>query len=280
MKGDLHCHTRVSDGSMRAEDLVAYAARIGLDCLGVTDHDSMAGVERAQKAAADTGVRVIPGLEISAFDYKHGKKVHLLCYAPQKTDALLVFCGETLRERECATLEIIEKVKTRYPISEEAVRACAAESGSLYKQHILAALMDMGYALSMFGDLRQELFSKSAGGFAIVETHYPEAREAIGVAKQTGGLVVLAHPGLYHNFDSVEEFCTLGLDGIEACHPYHSVEDERTAREAAARYGLLVTGGSDFHGFYRSRVNPLFKKGLEGADLECFLTALEKRARP
>lgn len=276
MKGDLHCHTRVSDGSMRVEELVAYAARIGLDCLGVTDHDSMSGTARAQNAAEGTGVRVIPGLEISTFDYAHGKKVHLLCYAPQKPDALLALCRETLQKREQATLEIIEKVRTRYPVSVDAVRACAAESDALYKQHVLAALMDMGFTLSMFGELRRTLFSRSAGGFALVQVNYPETREAIRVAKETGGLVVLAHPGLYRNFDILEELCGLGLDGIEACHPFHSAEDEQTAREAAARHRLLVTGGSDFHGFYRSRVNPLFTKGIQGDELDRFLGALAK----
>lgn len=273
MKGDLHCHTRVSDGSMRVEELVAYAARIGLDVLGVTDHDSMAGVERALKAAAHTGVRVVPGLEISTMDHVHGRKVHLLCYEPQKPEALLEICEDTLRRREQNTLAIIEKVKMRYPLSEEAVRASAGESKSLYKQHVLSALMDMGFALCMFGDLRQELFS-SGGGMARLEMDYPETREVLPVAKASGGCVVLAHPGLYHNFDIVDELCGLGLDGIEVYHPFHQPEDERTAREAAARNGLFLTGGSDFHGFYRSRVNPLFMRGLEGADLDAFLAAL------
>lgn len=276
MRGDLHCHTRVSDGSMRVEELVAYAARIGLDCLGVTDHDSMSGVVRAQNAAKGTGVRVVPGLELSTFDYLHGKKVHLLCYAPQKTEVLRTLCHETLEARNRSTRAIVEKVRARYPISLEAVRACAAESDAIYKQHVMASLMDMGFSRSMFGELWRELFSHSAGGFARVETQYPEAREAIRIAKETGGLVVLAHPGLYRNFDILEELCTLGLDGIEVYHPFHSKEDEQTSQKAATRYGLLVTGGSDFHGFYRSRVNPLFKKGLEGDELDRFLDALKR----
>ncbi len=279
MRGDLHCHTRVSDGSMRVEELVAYAVRIGLECLGVTDHDSMGGVARAQKAAAGTGLRVVPGLEISAYDHARGKKVHLLCYAPSKPDGLLAFCAQTLRGRERASLEMIEKVATRYPISAAAVRACAAESHSIYKQHIIAALMDMGYSLGMFGELWTECFSHSKGGFALVPMHYPDAREAVRVAKESGGLVALAHPGLYRNFDILDELCALGLDGIEAHHPYHSDADEQTALEAAARHGLVVTGGSDFHGYYRSRVNPLFKKGLEGNELDRFLAVLESGAR-
>ncbi|ADU28233.1 PHP domain-containing protein [Ethanoligenens harbinense] len=279
MRGDLHCHTRVSDGSMRVEELAAYAVRIGLDCLAVTDHDSMDGVARAQKAAAGTGLRVIPGLEISAYDHVRGKKVHLLCYAPPKPDELLALCAETLRDRERASLAMIEKVRARYPVSEEAVRACAAESNAVYKQHILAALMDMGFSLAMFGELWTACFSHSKGGFALVETHYPDARDAVRVAKSSGGLVVLAHPGLYRNFDILDELCALGLDGIEAHHPFHSEADEQTALEAAAHHGLVVTGGSDFHGYYRSRVNPLFKKGLEGDELDRFLAALESGAR-
>lgn len=261
---------------MRVEELVAYAARIGLDCLGVTDHDSMAGAARARKAAEGTHVRVVPGLEISAFDYAHGKKVHLLCYDPQRPEALLALCRETLQKRQRASLDAIEKVAARYPVSAEAVRAFAAENGTIYKQHILAALMDMGFAVSMFGGLWGELFSRH-GGIAPSDIQYPDARDALRVALETGGLVVLAHPGLYHNFDLVDELCGMGLNGIEAHHPFHSGEDERMALEAAARHGLLVSGGSDFHGYYRSRVNPLAVRGLEGAELDAFLAALDDR---
>ncbi len=275
MKGDLHGHSRMSDGSMRVEDIVAYAARIGLDVLGVTDHDSMGTVRRAERAAAGTGVRVVPGLEISAFDYERGRKVHLLCYAPPRPEALLDLCWATLEKRRQAAAESLAKIEKTYPISEEIVRPYAAENGVVYKQHIVAALMDRGFAVTMFGELWQTLFSPKTG-MAPVSIAYPEVHEALRAALASGGLTVLAHPGHYRNFELVGELAGMGLEGIEVYHPLHSPDDVRKAEELAERYGLLVTGGSDFHGRNRPGATPLGMRGLSGAALETFLTALKK----
>ena len=256
MRADLHCHTRVSDGSMTPEDLVDYAARIGLDCLAVTDHDTMAGVETARARAEIYGVKLIPGLEVSAYDYPHHKKVHLLCYAPRRPEPLLELCAETLRARTEASVRIIRKAAARYPLDLKTVQKYAAGSGAIYKQHIMKALAEMGYSLSVFGDLFRELFS-SPDGWARVDVRYPDWREGLRAMRQTGGLCVLAHPGVYGNFDIIDDLCAAGLDGIECCHPRQSQADERAAFSAVKKYGLLATGGSDFHGMFSARVNPL-----------------------
>lgn len=264
----------MSDGSLRAEDVARLAARIGLAALAVTDHDSMDAVARAAKAAEGSGVRVVPGIEVSAWDPERRRKVHLLCYAPRHPQTLLDFCAQTLRERQRASLAMLEKAAARYPVDEETVRPYMSENGVLYKQHIAAALMDRGYDITLFGALWHTLFSREAG-FALVSMHYPDAREALRAIKEAGGLAVLAHPGHYRNFELVPALCALGLDGIEAYHPSHTAEDERTALEAAARHGLLVTGGSDFHGSYRAYANPLAARTLSGEALQTFLAAVD-----
>jgi predicted metal-dependent phosphoesterase TrpH len=94
--GDLHLHTCVSDGSMLPANIVNYAVKMGLDCIAITDHDSVDGARPAQLAAAGR-IKVIAGIEVSSFDYKNNKKVHLLCYEPKKTDDLFALCNRTIQ---------------------------------------------------------------------------------------------------------------------------------------------------------------------------------------
>lgn len=256
MRGDMHCHTRVSDGSMTPAELIDYAARIGLDCVAVTDHDSMTAIGSAQARADERGILLIPGIEVSTFDYKHGKQAHLLCYWPSAPESLLALCRETLRSRDEAALAITEKLSAKYPVDIQTVKQYSDGSDAVYKQHIVMALAQMGFTTSIFGELFRELFSAKTG-WARVDPKYPDTREAMRLIREAGGLSVLAHPGVYGNFDLIGELCDMGLQGVEACHPRQSPEDEKAAFEAASRYHLIPTGGSDFHGMFSARVTPL-----------------------
>lgn len=271
MSGDLHCHSTKSDGSLQPCRLVDLAARLKLPYIALTDHDTMDGVDDARKRGRQLGVKVIPGLEVTTYDYKNGKKVHLLCYMPQNPRPLLELCRETLKNRTEATVKMAEKVGTRYPVDVDLVKEYGAKSAALYKQHIMLALMDRGYSLSVFGDLYTELFSTKRG-WAFVDFHMPEAREALRVIKETGGAAVLAHPGVYGNFDIIGELVGLGLDGIEVWHPRQSEEDTKRAFEAAKRYKLIRTGGSDFHGMYASKVSVMGARQIEPSELERLLS--------
>lgn len=234
--------------------VVDYAVNIGLDCIAITDHDSVGGARPAQLAAAGR-IKVIAGIEVSTFDYKNNKKVHLLCYEPKKTDELFALCNRTIQKREKATLEMVEKVATKYPIDAPTVMRYAKNSSSLFKQHICVALMDMGYTTTVFGELYRELFSKN--GWARVPLIYEETREIIELLKASGGISVLAHPGVYNNFDIIDELCEKGLSGIEVWHPRQNEQDTIKALQKAEQKGLLKTGGSDFHGAYSSSVNTI-----------------------
>lgn len=267
MNGDLHCHTKKSDGSLQPDALVDLAAKLSLSCIAITDHDTMDGTVQAKAHADLLGIRLLPGIEVSSFDYKEGKKVHLLCYLPKRPQPLLDFCSKTLFLRNKATIEMIEKVSTRYPIDVETVKKYADGCPALYKQHILLALMDMGYSMSVFGELYSSLFSSKAGGWALVQSKLPDVREAFKLVKETGGVAVLAHPGVYGSFGIIEELCEMGLDGIEVWHPRQNENDTRRALEAAEKYHLIRTGGSDFHGMSSSKVNPLGTKTTESEDL-------------
>lgn len=254
MQGDLHCHTRFSDGSMEVNSLIDYAVRLGLNAIAVTDHDTMAGALGAAAYASSRGVSLLPGMEVSTFSRKIGRKVHLLCYLPHNPQPLLELCGKTLRERTRCSEKAVEMLSKRYPIDFETVRRYAAGCPAVYRQHIMLALCDMGYSLTIFGELYRELFS-SHGGWALVESRYPETAEALAIIKECGGLAVLAHPGVYGSFPLIPELCRMGLDGIEAFHPRQTKEDEEKAVAAAGKYGLFITGGSDFHGYFSMSLN-------------------------
>ena len=272
--GDLHCHTKISDGSMTPEELVDYAARAGLDCLAVTDHDSMAGLPLARQRAKERGIRLIPGLEVSTFDHRHGKKVHLLCYAPQRTGDLKALCDETLHSRYKGSLASIEKIAKKYPIDLSAVERYSAGSTTIYKQHISMTLASMGYSTSVFGDLFKELFSAKSG-WARVDPEYPDTFEAMKIIKETGGIAVLAHPGVYDNFDIIGQLCDLGLDGIEVNHPRQSEAAGKAAFEAARENRLIMTGGSDFHGLNSARINPLASRTAPEDSLDQLMKMLK-----
>ena len=158
MIGDLHCHTKLSDGSMGIEDIVFYAKRMGLDFLAITDHDTMAGVTRATVLGQRYGIQVIPGVEISCIDSKRGRKVHMLCYLPQKPMRLESIFQKTLNQRTQAGYNMIDKVCRLFPVTKEHILRYSSSSKSIYKQHIMQALMDLGYTNTIYGDLFHQLF--------------------------------------------------------------------------------------------------------------------------
>lgn len=248
MAGDLHCHTKISDGSLGIEDLISIAKRKGLATVSVTDHDTTAGATRAVIIGKRQGIQVIHGVEISTMDRERGRKAHVLGYLCDHPDRLEGLCHRIGENRRAAGMEMVRKVMRYYPITPELVVKCATGSTNIYKQHIMHALLDAGYADSMYGDLYKKLFGKD--GCAAVPIEYPDTREVLAAIHEAGGVAVLAHPHVYESEDLLEELVSLGLDGVEVWHPYHTEEQRTALSEFAKQHGLLMTGGSDFHGMY------------------------------
>ena len=153
MAADLHCHTKLSDGSVGIEDLIVIAQKSGIETIAITDHDCLAGTVRGQVIGKRYGVNVIPGVELSSFDNNAGKKVHILCYLADTPDRLEGLCKRTSVARKRAGQIMMLKVAARFPISTEFIISHASGSTNLYKQHIMHALMDAGYTNQIFGDL-------------------------------------------------------------------------------------------------------------------------------
>ena len=253
MAADLHCHTKLSDGSVGIEDLIIIAQKSGISTIAITDHDCLAGTVRGQVIGKRYGVNVIPGVEISSFDNDAGKKVHILCYLPDAPDRLEGLCKRTSVARRRAGQIMLLKVASRFPISSEFIINHAAGSTNLYKQHIMHALIDAGYTDEIFGDLYHALFSPESETNVLAPTKYPDVSEVFEEIKNAGGIAVLAHPGAYDNYSEIEKYIEMGLDGIEVWHPFHSEEDVEKLSQICKKKKLLQTGGSDFHGFYHSK---------------------------
>jgi hypothetical protein len=254
MAADLHCHTKLSDGSVGIEDLIVIAQKSGIDTIAITDHDCNAGTVRGQVIGKRYGVTVIPGVELSAFDSEAGKQVHVFSYLADKPDRLEGLCKRTSVARKRAGQIMMLKVASLFPISTDFIISHASGSTNLYKQHIMHSLVDAGYTTELFGELYDALFSPDSETNILAPTKYPEIKEVIDEIHSAGGIAVLSHPVLFDNVDEIENYVKLGLDGVEVWHPSATEEDIEKLTAICKKHKLLMTGGSDFHGAYGRQV--------------------------
>jgi hypothetical protein len=241
---DLHTHTTASDGQQTPSEVVALAKQAGLKILAITDHDTTEGIEEAQVAAGDSLV-IIPGVELSAED--DAGDVHTLGYFidihnPNFQSELKRFrAGRHFRGQE-----IVQKLgEMSMPLAWERIEA-QANGGAIGRPHIARAMVEAGYVKST-----QEAFDLyiSNDGPAYVPRTRLSPEEAIAMIHSAGGVAVLAHPGLLDDYRAmIERLVPAGLDGVEVVYPKHSVEVETDLRIQAQNHGLIITGGSDFHG--------------------------------
>lgn len=255
MAGDLHCHTKLSDGSVSLEELIALAKAAGLKSMAVTDHDTLAGAMRAKMLGERAGIKVIPGVEFSCRNKENGCKVHMLCYLPEYPDRLQGLCREISALRKAAGLKMAGEVIKRYPIPVGIIQRYINGSTNIFKQHIMLALMEAGYTTTIYGELYNKLFGKN--GEVNIQIEYPDVRDVMKQIHEAGGLAVLAHPCLYNSTDLIPELAGLGLDGIEVWHSSADDEQVKQLTDIAKKYDLCMTGGSDFHGMMSSRPNPI-----------------------
>lgn len=247
---DLHCHTTMSDGSLGIEDIIVQAKRMNIDFLSITDHDTLSSFSRAKILGERYGVKMIQGVEMSAWDKTRNCKVHIICYAPKKPDRLEGLCLKSCEIRKSCSREMIDKVMELYPITPESVLKHCTASKSIYKSHIMRALIEYGYALEFHGDLDKKLFS-TGKGICLVEREYPDVRFVLDLIHSARGVAVMAHPVLYDNTDLLKELAEeKKLDGVEVYHHSADEDSQKKLLDLAEKYDLIVTGGSDFHGLY------------------------------
>ena len=254
---DLHTHTTASDGSLSPTALVQKAREIGLTALAVTDHDTIGGLAEAAAAAHGLGLDFLPGVELSVED-KDGR-FHLLGYGfdpeyPELTETL----SALRRSRAERNTQMAAKMEALgLPVTMDDVRDAAqkhstdGETEVIARPHFAQALINKGIVSST-----QEAFDKYlASGKPLYQAkEVLTPADAIALLHRAGGVAVIAHPGLIPLSEDAlaARVASLhdaaGLDGIEALYSQHSAADTERFLEMARRHGLLVTGGSDFHG--------------------------------
>lgn len=243
-RADLHSHTTASDGSLTPAELVAEALRVGLGAVGICDHDSVDGVDPARSAAAGTGLLVVPGVEINTtYD---SLEVHVLGYYIRPADPDLAELLARLRhERQNRVRRIVQRLEQAgFPVRLERVLELSGE-GAVGRPHVARALVEAGYAASE-GEAFANLLVPGKPGY--VERYKVTPREAVQAILAAGGVPVLAHPGLVGRDELISDLAVAGLMGLEVYHTDHSPEQSHRYLALARRHGLLVTGGSDYHG--------------------------------
>jgi predicted metal-dependent phosphoesterase TrpH len=240
---DLHSHSTASDGSKSPSAVVAAAKNAGLTAIALTDHDTMAGVAEATAAGERVGIRIVPGVELSAVD--DDREVHLLglhIHRPHVLDDAL----RTFREaRETRARRIVEKLNAiGVAISFDDVLARAGDA-AIGRPHVARALIDGAWARDSRDAFDRYL---GAGRPAYVPKHKLSVSDAIALIHAGGGIAILAHPGAEGRRDALERYAALGLDGVEVRHPGHTAEDMNRLGALAGFLGLVPSGGSDWHG--------------------------------
>lgn len=279
MTGDLHCHTTLSDGSLGIEEVIAQAKRMNLDFLAITDHDTLSSTSRAQILGDRYGVKIIQAVELSAWDKKRNEKVHILCYAPQKPNRLEGLCLKSCQIRtECAR-EMIEKVMERYPVPRDAIMKYTKGSKSIYKQHIMRALVNYGYATELYGYVNDKLFA-APNGECLVTREYPDVNFVLDLIHSSKGVAVMAHPHMFGNIELMKELTEAGkLDGIECMHYSATPIQQEALKKYAEEHDLIVTGGSDFHGLYNSTITHIGSYTTDEENLEKLFKLIHQNAK-
>ncbi len=249
MRADLHCHTMLSDGTLGIEEIIQVAKKSGVDTIAITDHDTLAGTVRAAIIGRRYGITVIPGVEFSCWDSKRERKVHLLCYMPDSPDRLEGLCRRINLARKRAGTIMMVQATSRFPVTADYIKKCGTGSTNIYKQHIMKALMDIGHADSIYGETFKELFVEKGENNISVPIKYPDVFEVLEEILGAGGIPVLAHPYLYNSMELLDELVEKGLAGAEAWHPSCTAKETESILAYAKKHKLLVTGGSDFHGY-------------------------------
>ncbi len=244
---DLHMHTTASDGRCTPEELVVRAWNAGIRTMSVTDHDTMAGVGPARSAAATLDLTVIPGIEITSVH--GGKDVHVLAYfLAESAPGLQEMLAGQRRQRVERALEIAGRLATLgAPIDVPALveRASAPGGKSLARPQIAQALIAAGHVATVAEAFERYLSEESP---AYVPHRGVSPAEVVALVTAGGGVASLAHPGYRPRDEIIPGLVAAGLTALEVYHSSHDAAAQAHYLAVAREHGLLVTGGSDYHG--------------------------------
>jgi predicted metal-dependent phosphoesterase TrpH len=261
---DLHCHSTASDGTYAPAEVVGLARQAGLSALSLTDHDTVAGIPEAAAAARSAGIDFIAGIEISA-EYPHPGTMHILGYGVDpENDTLKKLTATLIAGRDARNPKIVQKLNDMGICVSMEEWESQAKGEVLGRPHLAAVLVRKGYVSSI-----KQAFDKyiGQGAPAYFDKERLSPRQALERIHQAGGLPVLAHPTQLRTSNDAQldrvlkDLVDLGLSGIETIHSDFTAADVQRMTRLAERYGLLQTGGSDFHGYNKQDIRLGFANG-------------------
>jgi len=240
---DLHSHSTASDGSRAPADVIREAKRVGLAAIALTDHDTLDGIGEATATGEELGVRVVPGVELSAVEgdsETHILGLHLT--DTREMEEALVGLREMRRSRAERIVMRLNELGVRVEFASVLEQAAG---GAIGRPHVARAMIAEGWAVDF-----RDAFDRYLGNGrpAYVSKDRLAVTDAIGLIHRAGGLAVLAHPGQAGTRDRVEAFVRQGIDGLEVRHPGHTSEDTVRLAALVAHFSLVASGGSDWHG--------------------------------
>lgn len=246
---DLHTHTLHSDGTFTPTQLVDAAVEAGLSAIALTDHNTVGGLSEFLSVAEDRGIRAVAGVEFSTEYGAAELHVHGLFISPEHFDRVMDFIGDFKARKDESNRQLVKKLcELGFKLDYEKILAKTPD-GYVNRAHIAAEMVANGYVKS---------FSEAFEGFLSEETGYyvpPRRRgvlETVDFIKSIGAVAVLAHPLLQLSEDELCEFLALakdhGLDGMETEYSLYTPEQREASVIIAKKFGLLCSGGSDFHG--------------------------------
>lgn len=270
---DLHSHTRASDGALTPRELVRLAAAHGVRVLAITDHDSTEGLAEAfEEARSHAGLTIVPGVEINC-DVQGGE-VHILGYfVDDEADWFRGFLATQREQRIGRVYKIAERLaELGMPIDPREVLELAGE-GAAGRPHVAQVLVTRGYVRTM-----REAFDRylHANGPANVPRQRLTPVEAVRLIRRARGVPVFAHPGIAGRDAMIPELVSAGMLGIEVYYQEHTPADTKAYLEVCQSFGLVATGGSDYHGTQTGRVNPPGTPAVPEASWEALQQAAER----
>lgn len=280
---DLQLHSTHSDGTDSPRRIVELAKEAGLSAIALTDHDTTTGVDEAKTAGEELGIQVISGVEITC-EYG-GKSMDMLCYCFDSGAAQLQAQLNRIQEaRKERNLEIIAKLHSLgldMTYDEVSAEADKTDGKIVGRPHFATVMIRKGFV-----DERQEAFDKylAEGGAAYVPKLAFSPEECVEMVKSAGGLAVLAHPKLIRfpkdqTIDNLlKNLKDVGLEGLECYYSLHQDEETAFYLEKAKQYGLLVTGGSDYHGGNKPEIKVGVGLGNLRIPYECAEKLIERAA--
>jgi 3',5'-nucleoside bisphosphate phosphatase len=236
-------HSTASDGALPPSQVVAAAHAAGLAAIALTDHDTMDGLGEATSAAAEVGMRIVRGVELSAHD--GANEIHILALHVAHPAPLELRLAAFRDQRQTRASSIVEKLnQLGIPVSMDEVLIESA-GGAVGRPHVARAMVKIGKVRDS-----REAFDRylGAGKPGFVAKERLEIREAIEITHAAGAVAIWAHPGPEGRRARLEPLVAMGLDGIEVRHPSHNQEDVLRIAALADFFKLLYSGGSDWHG--------------------------------